>query len=301
MIPLFPEFRPLEFSDREEIIKHTSKFVPYSDFSFTSLWSWNVDNKIAISTIHGNLAIKFSDYETREPVYSLIGVENVAEATEMLINLAQSQGINSTLKLVPEETATLLAHRGDLIVREDRDNFDYIFSIEKLSTMAGAKLAAKRNHIRHFQKDHDGVLENLDIQTSKTSEEIMNICEEWAKHKKLAQEDIAHEFQAIERYFSMGSQDKHKVWGIRVGRDLVAFWAVEILDKKYAISHFQKAKIEFFDGAYPYLNQVGAQALFDIGISFINFEQDLGIPGLREGKSDYHPHGYLKKFTVAFA
>ncbi|OGY35168.1 MAG: hypothetical protein A3E36_00640 [Candidatus Andersenbacteria bacterium RIFCSPHIGHO2_12_FULL_45_11b] len=80
MIPKFPEFKPLEMTDREEIIGYTSKFLPYSDFNFTSMWSWDIDGKIMVSELNGNLVVNFSDYVTSEPFYSLIGDNDIERA-----------------------------------------------------------------------------------------------------------------------------------------------------------------------------------------------------------------------------
>ena len=34
------------------------------------------------------------------------------------------------------------------------------------------------------------------------------------------------------------------------------------------------------------------------GFAFVNREQDMGVPGLRQAKSSYYPHRLLKKFNV---
>ncbi|MGA9396241.1 MAG: hypothetical protein WCA83_14480 [Azonexus sp.] len=41
MIPDFPEFKPLELTDRAAIEAVVHAFPPYSDFSFTNLYAWN--------------------------------------------------------------------------------------------------------------------------------------------------------------------------------------------------------------------------------------------------------------------
>ena len=37
------------------------------------------------------------------------------------------------------------------------------------------------------------------------------------------------------------------------------------------------------------------------GYSFVNREQDLGLPGLRQAKLDWGPHHLVEKFTVTAA
>ena len=298
MIPHFPEFKSLEITDKEEIVGYTSKFLPYSDFNFTSMWCWDIDGKIMASNLDDNLVINFSDYVTSDPFYSLIGNNNIQNAVQSLRNLSEKNGVSSRLKLVPEEVAMIAREDSGLRVEEDRDNFDYIFSIENLSSMAGAKLASKRNYIKRFLRDHESSYEMLDATEAGAKEEVIRLCQDWAVYKHVSDQDLDHEIRAIERYFSMPDYENHIVLGVRVHGELIAFWSIEILNNNFAISHFQKAKLGLFKGIYPYLNQLGAQLLKEKGISFINFEQDLGIPGLREGKTDYDPVRFLKKFVI---
>ncbi|MCA1638525.1 MAG: hypothetical protein LC768_09365, partial [Acidobacteria bacterium] len=62
MIPSFPHFRNLRADDKEAVESFTNQFPPYSDFNFTSLWCWNVSEKIQVSQLYGNLIVRFTDY-----------------------------------------------------------------------------------------------------------------------------------------------------------------------------------------------------------------------------------------------
>ena len=57
MIPEFPKFKNLELSDKNDIEKFTSKFLPYSDFSFVSMWSWDIKGEMRIAQLNGNLVV----------------------------------------------------------------------------------------------------------------------------------------------------------------------------------------------------------------------------------------------------
>ncbi|MDA1169039.1 MAG: hypothetical protein O3A36_01745, partial [bacterium] len=143
-IPQFPEFKPLELSDREEIIKHTSKFVPYSDFNFTSLWSWDTDKKLKVSNLNQNLVVQFSDYISDEQFLSFIGTNEVNETMSHLLALAEIKGLLSTVKLVPSVVVEKL-DTSRFIVEEDRNNFDYIYSVQGLTELKGSLFADIRN------------------------------------------------------------------------------------------------------------------------------------------------------------
>src|SRR3989338_5939738 len=102
MIPKFPKFKKLELSDKKDIEKFTSKFPPYSDFNFVSMWSWDIKGEMRISILNENLVVRFTDYITGEPFFSFLGNNKVNETAEALIDLSKKEGLKPMLKLVPE-------------------------------------------------------------------------------------------------------------------------------------------------------------------------------------------------------
>ena len=46
------------------------------------------------------------------------------------------------------------------LIQGDRNDYDYIYSREKLATLAGKKMHGKRNHIARFQDDDDWCYED---------------------------------------------------------------------------------------------------------------------------------------------
>ena len=73
MIPGFPEFKKLELSNKEEIENFTSKFPPYSDFNFISMWCWDIKGETRISKFNNNLVVRFTDYLKGNPFFSFFG------------------------------------------------------------------------------------------------------------------------------------------------------------------------------------------------------------------------------------
>ena len=147
MIPKFPEFKKLKFSDKLDVDKIVRKYPPYSDFNFISIWSWDSKDDIEISDLDGNLAVYFTDYITDEPFYSFIGDTNINETAVKLLELAEKNGLLKQLKLVPDIVARQIIPGNGLVAIEDPGNFDYMYQLEKLMTYNGNKLRSKRNFI----------------------------------------------------------------------------------------------------------------------------------------------------------
>ena len=78
----------------------------------------------------------------------------------------------------------------------------------------------------------------------------------------------------------------------------MGFTVYEILSSEYAISHFAKADISYHRAINDMLNWEEAKVLDERGIKYFNWEQDLGIPGLRKSKEKYKPTFFLKKLSI---
>ena len=61
---------------------------------------------------------------------------------------------------------------------------------------------------------------------------------------------------------------------------------------------FEKAvDPEIYKGIYQFVNQAFASILPE-SYEWINREQDLGIPGLRQAKESYRPVGFVRRWTA---
>ena len=73
---------------------------------------------------------------------------------------------------------------------------------------------------------------------------------------------------------------------------------VERFTSGYAMAHFAKADVRF-KGVYAYLHQAEAQSLQAMRCRLVNWEQDLGIPSLRDSKRQWRPVRFLKKYRLS--
>lgn len=299
-IPAFPEFRKIFIEDRTLVESYTNNFLPYSDFNFTSLWSWDTDNERMISELNGNLVILFTDYETRQPFLSFIGLNKLDDTANKLLLYAKGSNIVPILRLIPEESATGM-RLSTLDVLEDRNNFDYIFSIPELVILEGSKSSKRRQYINRFAREHpDAQFEIKNLRDAEIQKQISSVCHVWQSRKKLVnvEYELRHEDEAIKRLFERVDFHNLILTTVTIDGVMCAFSIDEIVPNQYCMGHYWKAD-NTHAGIYDFLVQKISLYLKDQGILFWNFEQDLGIENLRRSKMSFSPVKFLKKYTVS--
>lgn len=298
MIPRFPEFKLLELSDREEIQGLTNRYIPYSDFNFTSMWSWDTDNKFLISALHDNLVVRFIDYITAVPFYSFIGHFRIEETISTLIDHAKRNNVDPILRLIPEEIfweVDILENQ--FLIEADRDGFDYLLNIENLLDYRGNKLRGKRNFTNRFIKLYNPISSEIDITNPVIKEGIMKVVDGWVGERSALSEDVNEkELKAIQKILQSNLSNIVSL-GVFLGTEMVGFVIGEKLANGYSILHFEKAISKDLIGIYPYMMQHFAKLLAEKGCIYINYEQDLGILGLRTSKESFQPI-LIRKHTI---
>ena len=300
MIPEFPSFKKINIEDRKSIESYTSQFLPYSDFNFTSLWTWDTKGERMISILNGNLVIRFTDYGTCEPFFSFLGVNDPENTVRKLIDFSNKSGLPSILRFIPEEAVTCIQKSGLNIV-EDEDNFDYIYSIPELVNLKGIKFKAKRHSATKFIKEYPGAyFEIVDLNNNEVSKQIILVLECWNNKKNAG--EIKAEFKqeeiAINKLLQSSANHKLIASCIYLRGSMIGFSIDEILPLGYAMSHFFKADTTY-KGIYDFMNQKVSEYLATQGVALWNWEQDLGDENLRKSKRGYHSVSFLKKYIVS--
>lgn len=297
-IARFPQFSSLTRHHRKAVADHTRKFAPYSDFNFVSLLAWDTNDEAALSWLHGNLVVRFADYCTQEPFYSFLGSNDLEGTARTLLEFIKQHSVRPSLYLVPECVAEPLAHCG-LHIHRDEDQRDYLLSIEALRTYAGNRMGAKRNFVNRFLRAHAAEWKAVDLTEIGIQTRVLDLVHRRQLLQTEEEGDPDHELTALHRamtaYRYLGTM---RAYAVFVGGDMAAFVIAEVLRDGHSMLHFTKADTDYV-GIYPYLMQKLAQELADAGAHTLNYQQDLGVPGLRRGKQSYAPIGYLGKYTVS--
>lgn len=299
MIPQFPTLRKLDIGDRQTIGKMISEFPPYSDFNFLSLWSYNTENDLQISLCRGNLVILMRDYISNEPIFTFIGVKFVKETVRDIFEELKKLSRSQLIKLVPEVTVLQIEDGHDFTVAEDRDNFDYVYSVNNLVELKGGEMHKIKNYVNRFKALYPHVkVKKMDLADMMAEVEIMSVFDEWKKNKGQDQE-AEHERIAVVRTLKSAKElDNILAIGLFDADKLIGFMISDMGNNGYAQSHFSKACTSRYHGIFPFIYHSLAVQLSGMGYKYMNFEQDLGIPGLRRAKEQMKPVLYLKKYVI---
>lgn len=292
-IPDFPKKRALCFQDKPLLDDLFRKNPPSaSEYTFTNLFAWQEAYSFSLSRLHGCILIisrtKAGNISIFDPLCSN------EKKLKLMTGAAQIAGEKVQFVRLPYETAQLLKASKAFNVKEDRDQFDYVYRSKDLILLQGTAYDGKRNFVRRFKENNEFEFREL---SESDIEDCLYFEEEWCRARD-CREGLARERQAIRRmlenFKKLGSL---KGAMIRIKGKIEAVTLGEELNPDTLVVHIEKAN-GAFTGIYQAINQMFCEhAARDY--EFVNREQDLGVPGLRQAKTSYHPCFMVKKYTAS--
>ena len=182
---------------------------------------------------------------------------------------------------------------GRFVFEEDRDGFDYVYSTQRLATLAGKKLHGKRNHIHRLDEACPGwswaPLTPADIgpclaldaawhREALSREAVQGLSTLDDEHHALV--------LALEHLDALGLEGVV----LRCGDQVLGFSLGAPLTETIFDVHFERA-LGQVQGAFPAVNRSFARYVREKypKIRYLDREDDMGIPGLRKAKLSYYP------------
>ena len=175
---------------------------------------------------------------------------------------------------------------------------DYLYNMNHLATMSGAKLRKKRNLVHQFENSYPNA--KAERITPANLPVVKNLAEQLnAEH--IPSEFIHEENQALENLWQNCFAPELHLDGLIIFADDIAA-GFSILSPLTGCSccdiHFEKA-IHSIKGAPQYLTWKVADE-FKIQYQVMNREQDLGEEGLRQAKRSLDPFLQLRRNNLTF-
>ena len=265
------------------------------EYSFANNFMWRNVYQVRVAELHGCLVVRFIDGEIH--CFSFpVGNGDKKAAVEELLAICHEEEIQLLIAPASEQDRAQMLEwfPGRFLIEGDRNDYDYIYTREKLATLAGKKLHGKRNHIARFKDSGDWSYEPM---TAENVEECRTMTYTWIHMREEKwNEEMNQEISVLHEAFDH-MQELGLVGGVlRRDGQIVAFSIGERLNSETFVVHFEKAYPDL-QGAYPMINQQFVLHECE-GYAYVNREEDTGDPGLRKAKLSYYPDILLPKYEL---
>jgi hypothetical protein len=283
-------FHPLTLSDREAmqaVTLHSGR--RNCNYTFANLVGWKFLFGTEVCVLENAVVLRYTFNGQR--AYMVCTAEALSSALiEALFDDSNGDFSDGTecgaaMTLIGLEDSQVAQYPPfSISVEPVRDQYDYIYRRTDLAALHGRHLDAKRNHIRRFRAEHPD-FEYRPL-TPELFDECRRLTETWQEFKD-ASDTIDVEKQAMETIFSNWDALGMTGGSIFVDGRMVAFTYGAAVTTDTLDVCVEKAD-RHVEGAFAIINQQFAEHLPEQYI-YLNREEDMGIPGLRQAKLSYHP------------
>lgn len=301
MLPEFPKLTKISEADIPDIFEFVKQYPPYNEFNPVNLLAWDALDPPRACYLNGNLVISLVDSLTLVRVFSFLGSNSPLETTtalmealgqreEQCIDYLPHASISSEIEQIAERYA----------VSENRAYFDYVYDVHDWKNLSGKRFRDKRRQANRFSASFETHRTFLTKDfNAELQHQILELFEEW-EHQAVGEDYLTTDIEEIEvlrALFKLSS--RVDLWGVFVTVDgkLAGFTINQVLHDGFYLAHFGKSDRKF-NGLASFLEKATAQYMSTLGCKQVNFEEDLGIPGLRKYKMSWKPTGFLKKFRI---
>ena len=267
------------------------------EYTFSNLFMWGLQQAELLQ----DHIVLFSEFDNHCFYPFPVGSGDKKKVLDAIFSDAKERGLCPCLTGLTTEDQSILEelYPNQFYFHSDRGNYDYVYNIHDLADLKGRKLHRKRNHLKHFQKNHpDYIVEPISEQNLK---EVRNFLSAWYKNKLEDQPegDYHNEQTALEKALLHFQDLNLEGLLLKEHGELLGFTMASRKSSDTYDVHFEKAW-GHIDGAYTTINSEFANYLRNKypEILYLNREEDMGIPGLRKAKLSYFPHHLVKKYRA---
>nr|WP_312576620.1 phosphatidylglycerol lysyltransferase domain-containing protein [Sedimentibacter sp.] len=291
----------MTLEDNEIINKFVDKdYVESYEYLFSSLYMWRKLNSVKYAIIDEALVIEKNE-EGKGTFYAKplnYKKENLVNLIEILMERNENYTDREYLfGDVDQNFVDDLNEYTDykVEVKEDVDDFEYVYKTSDLIELRGKKYHGKKNHVNTFEKTY-----RYEIKTI-TTEEVIKDCLEllhrWHEEVlKTVDKEMCMEIDAIKDIFVELQHLNLESIAIYVDGKLAGFSVGERINDKLAVIHVERGELEY-KGIYSFINRKFLMESFS-DTEFVNRQEDTGNEGLRKAKQSYHPSNMVKKYLV---
>jgi hypothetical protein len=281
--------RPLELADRQLLGEIFRRLQPeISEFCFANLYLFRKAHGYTLTRVGESLVIFGQGYGGER--YFLPPLTGDRGGTARKLLAAGNDLYGADERFVAGELTP-----AGISAREDRDSFDYLYLREELATLPGKPFHKKKNRINYFTARHSFSVELFG--PGHLAGALQLLCKWHCVRGADEGSSLALEAEATKEALALAAELGLSGVVVLVDGSVAAFALGERLNDETAVCHFEKSD-PFVEGLAQLVNREFSRLLFG-DCTYVNREQDLGEPGLRDAKKSYHPCRLVKKFRVA--
>jgi hypothetical protein len=286
-VPCYPDFAPLSRDQKEVMHPRLSLTADgVSEFTFTGLYLFRNRYSYRVSRIGPNGGFIISG-EYQQKRFFMTPCE--APDRDILESLFETHDYWKNISETVLQASQQQLEEWGVVVNEDRNNFDYLYSRNELAELVGKKFHKKKNLVNQFLHTYSHEQRLL---TQELVPQALEVLDHWRKDKgeegdyRAAREALElFDFLPLRGYICFAD-----------GKPAAYSLGESVAKGRMFAIHFEKA-IDQYKGIYQFMNQAFAAALPRF-FTYINREQDLGDEGLRQAKMTYRPSGFVKKYSA---
>ena len=150
-------FKRAELEDKEIISKYLKKYPSRScERTFVNVYLWSRRYPVTWAVVENTLVFKSEDSEHLSFAFPAGEDEDIKKAISVLEQYSKEHGVPFSMYCITPEFFEKLEswYPGRFEIEYNRDSADYVYESEKLATLSGKKLHAKRNHINKFKNTY---------------------------------------------------------------------------------------------------------------------------------------------------
>lgn len=298
------EFKRPQLSDQNWITPlFRSSGCRSCEYSFTNLYVWSEAYEGAVALVDGFLVIRI---EHNDGSYNWgVGQGDRKALLRRLYQDSLERGCTLNLWGMTQQECRHIEELfpGKFSFHEERDSADYCYHIDRLCTLAGKKLHAKRNHINRFEENHpDWHVETI---SPENIGQCLTLAHDWERQEAEAglenwssQEGQKALYLSIDHYDTL-QLDGLILYGDATREQPLAFTMGQWIGGDTYDVIFEKAYGEV-QGAYPMINREMSRWVQEHypQVVYMNREDDLGQENLRKAKQSYYPDLMVDKWMA---
>lgn len=299
---LFPKFRKFNSEDYSAYtIVYEKLFAPHADISPANLLEWlDIDNSLEVSRLDNAIVLRYNNpfehndtnYLILEPSISKHHIQKIYE----LGSTANTVLIREQPKLFVEH----IEHDTDVLMTPNRASYEYILDAKQHATLQGTDFYRQRYEVNAFERKYPKdtlSLRIVETPSEKDKNLLRNLLSLWPLTANIANSlKNNREREAIERAINSLNSLNRPVAILSLDDQPIAFALYAVYGDTAIVGHVKvNYQLPFI---FNYMVHRLAKHFADESVRYINFEQDLGIDGLREHKTRLRPVKMLEKVDI---